>query len=144
MMGWRYGKNNGTRVFISSVASEKVSNRSKIDSLDAENGYCKARGPRRGSSKMDFLYKIRIPFINFLREIQILYSKCAFETPRLGARAIECSFSASNESIFDRLDTFSDATDEINTLVPLFLPYLHPIIDSECWFDFFAAGLIFL
>ena len=39
MMGWRCRKSNSTRVFFRSVASEKMSNRSKIGSLDAENEY---------------------------------------------------------------------------------------------------------
>jgi hypothetical protein len=51
--------------------------------------------------------------------------------PRFGARALQLPFSASNEPILDLLDTFSDATDEINTLVLLVLRHLHPIVDSQ-------------
>ena len=41
-------------VFLTSVASEKVSKQSKIDSLAAENEHFIARSPNRGDSKPDF------------------------------------------------------------------------------------------
>jgi hypothetical protein len=66
-----------------------------------------------------------------------------FETPRFGARAKKCSFSATNEPFFDRLDIFSDAIDLKNTLVLLFLRHLHPIIDFWRWPTFFSAGQLF-
>ena len=45
---------NTARMIFRSVASEKVSNRSRISSLDAENGYCKVRAAKRGGSEADF------------------------------------------------------------------------------------------
>jgi hypothetical protein len=57
MTGWRCGRNNDTSVFISSVASGKVSKFLKIGSLGAENEHFIARAPNRGVSKANFLYK---------------------------------------------------------------------------------------
>ena len=37
MIGWRGRKTNSTSVFFKSVASEKMSNRSRIGSVDVEN-----------------------------------------------------------------------------------------------------------
>ena len=130
MIEWRCRENNSTRVIILSVTSKKVSNRSKNGSLDIEKCYCKVRALRRGVSKLVFLYKTWFPFVNIIKEIQILQRKSGLGTPRLGARTLQEHLSASNEPFFDRLDTFFDVTDEIITLVLLFSRHLHPIIDS--------------
>jgi hypothetical protein len=71
-MAWRCGRNNSTSVFISSVASEKVSKFLIIDSLDAENEHFIARAPNRGVSKANFLYKIWIYLMKFIKGILIL------------------------------------------------------------------------
>ena len=57
MLGWKYRKFNSTSVFVVSVASEKMSNRSKIGLLHTEKCSCKVRAPRHGVSKLVFLYK---------------------------------------------------------------------------------------
>ena len=57
MMGVRWRKNYSTSVFFRSMASEKMSNRSKIGSLVAENEYLLARAPKRGVSKVLFRSK---------------------------------------------------------------------------------------
>ena len=48
------------------------------------------------------------------------------------ALAIHSSFSSSNESIFDRLDTFSDVSNTLDTLVLLFPGHLTPIDHFSC------------
>ena len=72
------------------------------------------------------------------------FQRSTFETPRFGARDEKCSFSATNEPIFDRLDIFSDATDVKITLVLLFRVHLHPIIDSEGGYFFKFQDAFFL
>ena len=65
MMGVRWRKNNSTSVFFRSMASEKMSNRSKIGSLVAENEHFLARAPKRGVSKVEFS---RVPY-SLIKEI---------------------------------------------------------------------------
>ena len=53
--GCQKRKNNSTSVFFRFVASEKMSNRSKIDSLVAENEHFIARAPNEAFQKWSFL-----------------------------------------------------------------------------------------
>ena len=58
-MGVRWYRNNSTSVFSMSVASEKMSNRSKNGSLDSENEDFLARMPKRDVSEADF---VEVPY----------------------------------------------------------------------------------
>jgi hypothetical protein len=52
MVGVRWPGNNSARVFFSLVASEKMSNQSKIDSLGAENEYFSSRASEKSGSEV--------------------------------------------------------------------------------------------
>ena len=146
-MGVRCHKNNSTSVFFRSVASEKMSNRSKNGSLDSENEYFLARAPKRSVTEVDFRYYVDIykaNYVDLLRETCTFDSRSTSEASHFGTRDKQWSFSESNEPILEFLDIFSDATDTTNTLVTLFLRHLHSIIDSERCPDFESAVRIFL
>ena len=118
-------------MFFRSVASEKMSNRSKNGSLDSENSPSLARAPKRSGSEVDSWYLqselcwyLQSELVFAKGKYALLEADPLFETARIAARTLQQPFSESNEPFFDRLDIFSDIIDMENTLVLLFLQHL--------------------
>ena len=128
-------------MFSRSVASEKMSNRSRNDQVAASRRLlCAGAPPKRWSRLKPISKKNQLRFSVlgsakcenitsfFIPVVKVLFFEIGLRRDHFfgGAPAQSSRREAPTWSFIDRLDIFSDATDLENTLVVLFLRHLPP------------------